>query len=512
MPARHNTGPVETRLARSLSASGAASLADSKFATYLDQNDKLADLRAQFSIPNKRTVCASTPGDGAAPPTGTGDGEQESVYLAGNSLGLMPKRTPELLSQELQVWSTSGVLGHTDHEYGRPWVKIDEQVTPCLAEIVGAKQSEVACMGTLTGNLHTLFTSFYQPTPQRYKIMYEGKAFPSDSYAFASHVALHDYPPSSLLPVYPREGEHAIRTEDILRIIEEEGDSIAVICFGAVQYYSGQWFDMEAITTAGRAKGCIVGFDCAHAVGNVPLKLHDWGIDFACWCSYKYLNAGPGGIAGLFVHERWEDRKRLHGWWGHDKATRFAMPSSYTPLPGAAGWQFSNPSVLDVVALLASLQIFDAAAHVLPRELADGHVSPRGHVLGALREKSVDLTGYLEMLLRSSKYCRDLSSSEGVDQTASTSASTAAAGVTFTIITPLDPAQRGCQLSLLFEPVESMDWIFDRMRSRGVLGDERRPGVIRFAPVPLYNTYSDALQAAQALDECLAAYESRQVM
>jgi kynureninase len=205
-------------------------------------------------------------------------------------------------------------------------------------------------------------------------------------------------------------------------------------------------------------------------------------------------------------------RGRLHGWWGHDKATRFAMPSSYTPLPGAAGWQFSNPSVLDVVALLASLQIFDAAAHVLPRELADGHVSPRGHVLGALREKSVDLTGYLEMLLRSSKYYRDLSSSEGADQTASTSASTAAAGVTFTIITPLDPDQRGCQLSLLFEPVESMDWIFDRMRSRGVLGDERRPGVIRFAPVPLYNTYSDALRAAQALDECLAAYESREVI
>lgn len=204
-------------------------------------------------------------------------------------------------------------------------------------------------------------------------------------------------------------------------------------------------------------------------------------------------------------------RGRLHGWWGHDKATRFAMPSSYTPLPGAAGWQFSNPSVLDVVALLASLQIFDAAAHVLPRELADGHVSPRGHVLGALREKSVDLTGYLEILLRSSRYYRDPSTSEGADQTASTSASTAAAAsVTFTIITPLDPAQRGCQLSLLFEPVESMDWIFDRLRSRGVLGDERRPGVIRFAPVPLYNTYSDALRAAQALDECLAAYESRQ--
>ncbi|GAA5860903.1 hypothetical protein JCM3774_003181 [Rhodotorula dairenensis] len=501
MPARHNTGPVETRLARSLSASGAASLADSKFASYLDQNDKLATLRDQFSLPKKRTVWTAEyreQREAESATTASDVAEQDSVYLAGNSLGLMPKRTPELLSQELKVWSSSGVLGHMDHEYGRPWVKIDEQVTPFLAEIVGAKPSEVACMGTLTGNLHTLFTSFYKPTPQRHKIMYEGKAFPSDSYAFASHVALHDYPPSSLLPIYPREGEHAIRTEDILRVIEDEGDSIAVICFGAVQYYSGQWFDMEAITQAGRAKGCIVGFDCAHAVGNVPLKLHDWGVDFACWCSYKYLNSGPGGIAGLFVHERWEERKRLHGWWGHDKATRFAMPSSYTPLPGAAGWQFSNPSVLDVVALLASLQVFDAAAHVLPRELADGHVAPRGHVLAALREKSVDLTGYLEILLRSSKYYRD-----PIGPTA------APTGVTFTIITPLDPAQRGCQLSLLFEPVESMDSIFDRLRSYGVLGDERRPGVIRFAPVPLYNTYSDALRAAQALDECLAAYGSR---
>ncbi|BGP33314.1 Kynureninase (L-kynurenine hydrolase) [Rhodotorula toruloides] len=498
MQASDKDAPLKTRLARLLAASGAVSLADPKLASYLDSNDPLGPLRAQFSFPKKRTVW---PDAYRAEMESRGEADRdedatECVYLAGNSLGLMPRRTPEMLSEELSVWSASGVLGHMDHAYGRPWIKIDETVTPILAEIVGAKPSEVACMGSLTGNLHTLFTSFYRPTPQRHKIMFEGKAFPSDAYAFASHIALHDYPPSSLLPVYPRQGEHNIRTEDILRLIEEEGNSVAVICFGAVQYYSGEWFDMKAITKAGRAKGCIVGFDCAHAVGNVPVKLHDWGVDFACWCSYKYLNSGPGGIAGLFVHERWEDRKRLHGWWGHDKATRFAMPANYAPLPGAAGWQFSNPSVLDVVALLSSLQVFQEASRVPPRALVGGQISGRGPILGALREKSMDLTGYLELLLLSNPYYR-----------APTSFPPSSPSPAFTIITPLDPSRRGCQLSLLFHPVESMDWIFDRLRERGVLGDERRPGVIRFAPVPLYNSWSDVLQAARALEEAIKAYE-----
>ncbi|GAA5944469.1 hypothetical protein JCM3775_005868 [Rhodotorula graminis] len=496
--------PLKTRLARQLAASGAVSLADPKLALYLDANDPLQEFRQRFSFPKRRTVW---PDEYRAEKERLGEDDRdedatECVYLAGNSLGLMPCDTPALLQEELSVWSASGVLGHMDHGYGRPWVKIDEHVTPILAEIVGAKPSEVACMGSLTGNLHTLFTSFYRPTPQRHKILYEGKAFPSDAYAFASHIALHDYPSSSLLPVFPRDGEHTIRTEDVLRIIEDEGDSIAVICFGAVQYYTGEWFDMEAITKAGHAKGCIVSFDCAHAVGNVPLKLHEWGVDFACWCSYKYLNSGPGGIAGLFVHERWEDRRRLHGWWGHDKATRFAMPANYSPLPGAAGWQFSNPSVLDVVSLLSSLRLFQEAGQVPTRALAGGqaHGQP-SPILGSLREKSVDLTGYLELLLTSSPFYRPASSFPPSSSSSSSSSPSAA----FTIITPLDPARRGAQLSLLFHPVESMDWIFERLRERGVLGDERRPGVIRFAPVPMYNSWRDVHEAAQALEEAMRA-------
>ncbi|GAA5972065.1 hypothetical protein JCM11641_002481 [Rhodosporidiobolus odoratus] len=508
MQSSKHAAPLPTRLSRLLAASNATSLASPDFAAYLDSQDPLAPLRTAFSFPKRRTLW---PDEYRASKESIGEADSakdatECVYLAGNSLGLMPIQTSQMLSEELAIWSSSGVLGHTDHAYGRPWIKIDEHVTPILAELVGAKQSEVACMGSLTGNLHTLLTSFYRPTEQRHKILYEGKAFPSDAYAFASHAALHDFPPSSLLPVYPREGAYTFRTEDILRVIEEEGDSIAVICFGAVQYYSGEWFDMEAITKAGRAKGCIVGFDCAHAVGNVPLKLHDWGVDFACWCSYKYLNAGPGGIAGLFVHERWEDRKRLQGWWGHDKATRFAMPSAFSPLPGAAGWQFSNPSVLDVVSLLSSLQVYQAAAQIHPRAQSGGQVTlPSGPVLGSLREKSVDLTGYLEILLASSPYYRPAP----VFSAASAAADSPPTRPTFTIITPLDPFRRGCQLSLLFSPEPSMDWIFTRLRERGILGDERRPGVIRFAPVPLYNSWRDVCEAAQGLEEVMREYERR---
>ncbi|GAA5824000.1 hypothetical protein JCM10212_005313 [Sporobolomyces blumeae] len=505
--------PLATRLARALAASGAPSLSSHRFATYLDHNDPLSTFRDQFSFPKRKTVWTQAKQDerDLDPSLARPEDVGPCVYLAGNSLGLMPKSTPEILQQELNIWASTGVLGHMDHAYGRPWVKIDETVTPLLAELVGAKHSEVACMGTLTGNLNTLFTSFYRPTPKRHKIMYEGKAFPSDSYAFASHVALHDFSPSSLLPVFPRAGEHSIRTEDILELIEKEGDEIAVICFGAVQYYNGEWFDMEAITKAGQAKGCIVGFDLAHAIGNVPLTLHDWGVDFACWCSYKYLNAGPGGIAGLYVHERWEDRKRLAGWWGHDKATRFTMPSEYSPLPGAAGWQFSNPSVLDVVSLLSSLQVFDQAAYVLKREEQGGHIENRGHVLGALREKSVDLTGYLELVLQSSRYYVSPDQLPPASTPPTTTTKTDAGDVrtrpSFTIITPSTPSRRGCQLSLLFSPTSIMDVVFDKLRDRGILGDERRPGVVRFGPTPLYNSFEDAREAAVAVDECLAEVE-----
>ncbi|GAA5895727.1 kynureninase [Sporobolomyces salmoneus] len=476
-----------------LAASGATSASSPAFAEFLDKQDQLAQYRQQFSLPNRKAV-RTDDYTGQSEETGDELGGRDAVYLAGNSLGLMPKTTPELIQQELSVWAATGVIGHVNHPHGRPWIRIDETVTPILAELVGAKPSEVACMGSLTGNLHTLFTSFYRPTPTRHKIMFEGKAFPSDCYAFASHVKLNDYSPSSLLPVYPRPNEYSIRTEDILKLIEEEGDSIAVICFGAVQYYNGEWFDMEAITKAGHAKGCIVGFDCAHAAGNVPLQLHDLGVDFACWCSYKYLNSGPGGIAGLYVHERWEDRKRLAGWWGHSKETRFDMPTEYSPLPGAAGWQFSNPSVIDVVSLLASLQIFEQT-----KDVAHPEGGSKTHLLSKLRQKSTNLTGYLEFLLQSSQFYippSEFPSSSASDRLA------------FTIITPSEPSRRGCQLSLLFAPESSMQPIFDRLRNRGILGDERKPGVIRFGPTPLYNTFEDVRETAQSLEEVMRELES----
>ncbi|GAA5994462.1 hypothetical protein JCM5350_007044 [Sporobolomyces pararoseus] len=482
--------PFRERLSQLLTASGAELPSSPTFASFLDQQDELSRFKEQFSFPTRRTVWTDElrmEREQAGEVEGQ-DGTKSAVYLAGNSLGLMPKTTPELIQQELNVWASRGVIGHVDHQYDRPWVKIDENVTPILAELVGAKHSEVACMGSLTGNLHTLLTSFYRPTPTRHKIMFEGKAFPSDCYAFASHVKLNDYSPDSLLPVYPRKDEYSIRTQDILDLIEAEGDSIAVICFGAIQYYNGEWFDMEAITKAGQAKGCIVGFDCAHAAGNVPLKLHDWGVDFACWCSYKYLNSGPGGIAGLYVHERWEDRKRLAGWWGHSKETRFDMPSEYSPLPGAAGWQFSNPSVIDVVSLLASLRIFEQT------HKTTGTDQTTTHLLTELRQKSLNLTGYLESLLQSSQFYLppDRFPSSSTPET-----------VSFTIITPSDPSRRGCQLSLLFAPESLMQPIFDRLRNRGILGDERKPGVIRFGPTPLYNTFEDVRETAVSLEEVL---------
>ncbi|SGY14748.1 BQ5605_C013g07081 [Microbotryum silenes-dioicae] len=479
----HADDDVQHRLAAALAASGESSLTSPKFAAYLDQQETVSR-SDQFSFPSVATV--RPPGVAKATVSSSARDSEPSVYLAGNSLGLMPNSTPKLIQEELEAWKSQGVLGHVEHPYERPWVKIDEIVTPILAEIVGAKPAEVACMGSLTSNIHILFTTFYRPTSDRHKILYEGKAFPSDQYAFASQVEMRGLAPSSLLPMDPRPREYTLRTEDILHMIEEQGDSIAIICFGAVQYYSGQWFDMETITRAGHAKGCLVAFDCAHAVGNVPIRLHDWGVDFAAWCSYKYLNSGPGGIAGLYVHERWADKKRLAGWWGHDTSTRFAMPNVFAPSPGAAGWQLSNPSVLDVISLYSSLQVFQSVGS----SASAGSAS----FMAALRHRSLLLTGYLEALLKQSPYY------VGMERVHSTERQQ----VKFTLITPSDPEQRGAQLSLLFGPPEAMDVIFDGLRSAGVLGDERRPGVIRLAPVPLYNSFRDVHQAATSLDGVIA--------
>jgi len=336
-------------------------------------------------------------------------------------------------------------------------------------------------MGTLTSNLHLLMNTFYKPTPNRYKILCEVKAFPSDQYAFASQASLHGFDPKTVvLELSPRQGEYTLREEDILLAIKEHGSSIALVLFPSVQFYTGQWFPMKAITEAAHAEGCICGWDLAHGVGNVPLQLHDWGVDFAVWCSYKYLNAGPGAIGGLFIHEKWmgTEQPKMAGWWGHDLETRFDMPPKFSPIPGAQGFQQSNPSVLAIAALLGSLQVFETAGGIKE-----------------VRKKSLSLTLYLERLLRRSRYYIEPASSYG----------DVSGGPKFTIITPLAPESRGCQLSLLIVPAGTMSKVFNGLQSRGIVGDERKPDVIRLAPMGLYNTFEDCRRAALGLDSALAS-------
>ncbi|KAF9246192.1 pyridoxal phosphate-dependent transferase [Melanogaster broomeanus] len=412
-----------------------------------------------------------------------------STYLCGNSLGPLPKRSKTLLQQELDVWANRAVEGHFNHPYGREWMNIADTVTPLLAELVGAQEKEVACMGTLTANLHLMMSAFYKPTSTRFKILCEGKAFPSDQYAFASQARLHGYDPSEvIIELFPREGEFSLRESDILDVITKEGPSIALVIFSGVQYYTGQWFPMKEITNAAKTRGCICGWDLAHAIGNVPMALHDWDVDFAVWCSYKYLNSGPGGIGGLFVHEKWEtsNAPQYAGWWGHDPDTRFSMPPKFSPIPGAQGYQQSNPSVLATVSLLGSLQVFKEAGMMEP-----------------LRERSVLLTGYLESLLVSSKFYVAPDSVASRYPPEQTSTSTQNLPPAFTIITPQAPESRGAQLSLLFLPPNSgiMQKVFDSLLSRGVVGDERKPDVIRLAPAPLYSTSQDCERAASCLEE-----------
>jgi kynureninase len=348
--------------------------------------------------------------------------EPTSIYLCGNSLGCMPKNTRTLIQDELSKWGSHGVEGH--FEGARPWAKIEQLVIDQMAEVVGAaSRDEVAVMGSLTSNLHLLMVSFYRPTKQRHKILIEGAAFCSDQHAVRSQLALHGLTEEgSLISLKPREGESFLRTEDIIAVIEKEGESIATVMLGGVQYYTGQCFDMAAITEAGHKKGCMVGFDCAHAAGNYPLRLHAWGVDFACWCTYKYLNAGPGAIAGLFVHERHnyktlQQLPRLTGWWGQDPDHKFKMSHQWSMAKGAHSWQQSNPAVLPTICLLASLQLVERAGG-----------------MPALRAKSLKLTAYLELLL---------------DESAKRRAGKETG--TCTILTPRDPSARGCQLSLLVD-------------------------------------------------------------
>ncbi|KAJ3763447.1 kynureninase [Lentinula raphanica] len=409
------------------------------------------------------------------------ESDKSCTYLCGNSLGLMSKRSKELIEEEVNVWATRGVIGHFDHPFKRDWVGLADHARSFLAEIVGAKEGEVACMSTLTTNLHLMLNSFYKPTLERFKILCEAKAFPSDQYAFTSQAQAHGLNPAEvILELSPRPGEFCLREEDILKVIEEEGPSIAVVTFSGVQYYTGQWFPMQSITRKAKEKGCICGWDLAHAVGNVPLSLHEWDVDFAVWCTYKYLNSGPGGIAGLYVHEKWNDslQPKYAGWWGHDPSTRFVMPPEFSPIEGAGGFQQSNPSIFAIASLLGSLETFKKAGMMVP-----------------LRRRSIQLTNFLEQLLFQSQYF------VSVDEI-STKYREGQGKPGFTIITPHEPKDRGAQLSLLFLPSGSgvMQKIFESLQSHGVIGDERQPDVIRLAPVHLYNNEADCEKAAIFLD------------
>lgn len=412
------------------------------FATNSDRQDPLRTYRDKFWIPQQ-------------------ENGEPFVYLCGNSLGLQPRQTKAFIEQELEDWKNLGVEGHMHAK--NPWLAYHEYLSNSVAKILGAKPSEVVCMDTLTGNLHLLMVSFYRPTEIRYKVLMESDAFPSDRYAVASQIHQRGFDPQeSIVWLRPRKNETLLRMADISATIEEHGDEIAMIMIGGVNYYTGQYFDLKKITQLGHKKGCVVGFDLAHAAGNVILNLHDTGADFAAWCSYKYLNSGPGSLAGLFVHERHAnnfDLPRFAGWWGHNKTTRFNMRYDFDPLPGAEGWQLSNPPILSLAAVRASLDLFDQAGMV------------------ALREKSVQLTAYLEWLLGQIKDDR------------------------ISVITPKEPDQRGCQLSIQIKNSDKS--LFDKISARGVIADWREPDVIRVAPVPMYNSFEDVYRFTEIVKACL---------
>jgi kynureninase len=387
------------------------------------------------------------------------------IYFTGNSLGLQPKAAAAALRQELDDWARYGVEGHFLAKH--PWYSYHEELTASTARMVGALPEEVVVMNQLTSNLHFLLVSFYRPQGRRVKILTETRPFPSDTYAFASQIAFHGGDPETdLVEVQPRAGEHTLRTEDIVAKINELGDELALVCFGGVNFYTGQAFDMAAITKAAHAVGAKAGFDLAHAAGNLHLKLHDWNMDFACWCSYKYLNSGPGSVAGAFVHQRHlgKDLPLFAGWWGHDKAERFKMERTFRPMPTAEAWQVSNAPVFSMAVHRVALEQFDRAG------------------IARLRAKSEQLTGYLAFII--AEVAKDTDTD-------------------LEVITPNDPAQRGCQLSILAHGHGKA--LFNRLTDRGVVADWREPNVIRVAPVPMYNNFEDVHRFGKILAECLVA-------
>ncbi len=413
-----------------------------QYAKVLDKEDPLAYVREQFHIP-------------------TDQEGKEWLYFTGNSLGLQPKRTQQYINQELQDWAKYGVEGHFEGE--TPWLPYHEFLTDKMANIVGAKPIEVVVMNTLTTNLHLLMVSFYQPTKNKYKILIESDAFPSDRYAVASQLKFHGFDPrEALIEWKPREGEELLRIEDLEELLNHQGDEIALLLIGGVNYYTGQFLDIKSIATLGHAKGCKVGIDLAHGAGNVQPDLHDSGVDFAAWCTYKYLNSGPGSLSGVFVHEKHAYNKelpRFAGWWNHNKKTRFNMRQSFDVMQGAEGWQLSNPPILSMAAIRASLDMFAEVG------------------MEALRNKSEKLTGYFEFLIQQ------------IDTD------------DIKIITPENPVERGCQLSIQVKNADKS--LHHKLTEQNVITDWREPDVIRCAPVPMYNSYQDVFMMVEILKSLL---------
>jgi kynureninase len=416
---------------------------DEEFALQLDRDDPLRRFREKFHLP-------------------LGKDGKPLIYFAGNSLGLMPKSARAIVEGELDNWAKFGVDAH--HATGTPWYSYHETLRDPVARPIGAKPVEVICMNGLTVNLHLMMATFYRPTKSRFKILMEEPAFPSDTYAIKTQILHHGFDPKeALVLARPRKNEFTIRQEDIEDLLEKHADQIAVTMIGAVNFFTGQLFDIEKITAAAQKRGIVVGFDLAHAIGNVPLSLHNWNIDFAVWCSYKYLNAGPGAVAGAFLHERHAINTKLPrfaGWFGNDPKTRFRLhlEPEFIPVPSADGWQISNPPIFSMAPLRAALAIFDEAGGMEP-----------------LHVKSIKLTGYLQFLL---------------DQCGSNRS---------TVITPGETNARGCQLSILVH--EHPRKLFNKLQTAGVKCDFREPNVIRVAPTPLYNTFHEVWHFAKILSE-----------
>ena len=411
------------------------------FAKKCDLVDPLKEYRSRFNLPHKNG--------------------NPYIYLCGNSLGLQPKEAVLAIQKELQVWQSTGIEGYFEGD--APWVDYNDTLSSQMAKVVGAKAQEVVVMNTLTINLHLMMVSFYRPSSKRYKILIESDAFPSDRYVVESQLQLHGYDPSdAMITVTPQADNDCLKLEDISSVIEEHGGEIALVLIGNSNYYTGQVHDMYSITKVAHAHGCKIGFDCAHGAGNVPLNLNEAGVDFAVWCTYKYLNSGPGSIGACYINERHLDNHdipKLKGWWGHHRDTRFGMREEFEPAPGALSWQVSCPPILAITTIIASLNMFSEVG------------------MDSLREKSIKLTGYLEFLINNLKEER------------------------IKIITPSDPKQRGCQLSLKLS--NSSKKLYDNLISNGVILDWREPDVIRVAPAPLYNTYDEVYRFVQILESQL---------